>query len=183
MLHHVWVHLFGQFLYMWNLFAWYLGELVNPQKSSGGLTLLVDFLMSSSAILIHTTTVSHLILYDKFGLGNEGCYWSNQQEAFPASQNDTPDAMTTIGACCHGSSESASSEAGEYSSSDYSTIELLSPAWKLPPNTAIFIERFPPSTPTNILGQRLTFAGCTATYIVITLFYASTVAFMTKRSL
>ena len=103
-LHHIRVHLVGaDTLYVEPVYM-VSGVATTPQKSSGALTLPVDFIMFYSSTLVHKTTVSHLILYKKVGLGNEGCFWSNQREAFPAAQNYTPEAMNSIGACCHGSS-------------------------------------------------------------------------------
>ena len=32
--------------------------------------------------LIHTATISHLVLSGPFGLGNDGCFWSIQLESF-----------------------------------------------------------------------------------------------------
>ena len=51
----------------------------------------------------------------------------------------------------------------------------------LKPN--IYVEGFPESVPMNDLGWRLPLYGCTAAFIVLILFSASTAAFLTKRSL
>ena len=57
-----------------NLYAWYLGELVHPQQSRGGLTLPVAFIVASSATLMYNAAVSQLLLSEKVWLVNEGCF-------------------------------------------------------------------------------------------------------------
>ena len=46
------------------------GGVGNPQHSTGALNLPVAFIIASSAILMHTASVSHLVLMAPVGAGN-----------------------------------------------------------------------------------------------------------------
>ena len=62
-------------------------------------------------------------------------------------------------------------------------IKLLSPAWKLTSNIAIFVEGSPPIVPINVLGWCTLISGCVATFVVLVFFSGTTTIFLTKKSL
>ena len=64
--------LLGQFMYVWNLYAWYIGELLNTQNSIRDFNLPVDFLIIYLATLMHTSVFSHLVFSDQVNMINEG---------------------------------------------------------------------------------------------------------------
>ena len=68
--------LLGEFIQVWNLYAWYTGEWVHPQNPGVALTLHVAFLMDYSATLVHTSTVAHMEFLVIFVKGNYECFWS-----------------------------------------------------------------------------------------------------------
>ena len=115
------------------------GELVHNHYSIWVLTLPVAFLVASSATLMQTAAVSHLILSDQVSLVNEGCLWSNKWEAFADSWNYPPEAINPIGACWPGYLSYASAEANTYLFSASTTTYLFTPYLKLLPNPSICI--------------------------------------------
>ena len=62
---------FGSVSVCVDLPSWYLWELVQPQNSSGALTLHVVFLMVSSTTLIHMSTVYHFVFSVQVGMIKE----------------------------------------------------------------------------------------------------------------
>ena len=89
--------------------------------------------------------------------------------------NSPIEARNTIGACYPPrSSWFASVDANVYYLRAHAIIKLFSSCWKLFPKRSICIEGFPPNTTMNVLGLRLLYAGCTAVFIVLILFSAST---------
>ena len=107
---------------------------------------------------------------------------STQWEAFPP-WNHPHAAMNPIGFCSPGYSQADSSEANSFYSIASATIYLIYLDWKLLTKPAICVEGVPTSNTTNVLGWRLALTVCTAAFIVLIFFSASTAAFLTKRSL
>ena len=93
--------LLGQFIKLWNLSAWYLEEWVHPHYSKGELTLPVALVLYSSATLMHTAAVFHLVFLVSVEEGNGELFWSIQEDVFYDIWISPPKAMSTIGACSH----------------------------------------------------------------------------------
>ena len=114
-----------QLLYVCNITAWYLGELLHPQKSREELTPPVDFIMASSDMLIHTYIVSHIVFYFPVGLNIDVSFWSIQVDAYDKFFIHLPGAIRPTEPWSSGSSKSDIAIAIPYSSINYSTTDLL----------------------------------------------------------
>ena len=101
------------------------GGLVHPQHSTGVLNLPVSFFIESSAILMHTAAVSHLVLLVPVGEGKNENYQSIRGDVFSDTWIYPPNVMNPIGACSPGFSQAASAESNLYSAIISATIELF----------------------------------------------------------
>ena len=72
----------GQLLHVWNLYVQYLVGLVQPWQLIGVLTLTVNFLVDSSATIIHTDAASHLELSSLVDMNIDACFWYNQGDLY-----------------------------------------------------------------------------------------------------
>ena len=87
----------GQFLYVWNLVAWYMGRLVHYRHYRRVLNLPVALFMAYLATLIHVVAVYHLVFSVPVRVDNYERLWSIQGYVFSDSWISSPKAISPIG--------------------------------------------------------------------------------------